>query len=224
MKKQLKWMFIAILLCGANLSAQAQYYETKNEIDVSVGSAANSEIIGVFADFTSILAEVIITPVLTMGNYVGYVSYSDKSYTPAIAVGYYRHLNDLIAVGGYAAYNGLKRDAYATLQGANGTETKELIGDAKRSNFSLMPSVKFHWVRTKNFGFYSKAGVGVTFSNEKQNADKVEGGTSFSDTDVYFNFDVTPIGLDAGSPTFRGFLEFGMGEQGLLRIGARYKF
>lgn len=224
MKSLLKWMFIAILLCAANLSAQAQYYETKNEIGISVGGPANSEIIGAYADFTSILAEVIITPIITMGNYVGYVSYSDKSYTPAIAVGYYRHLNNLIAVGGYAAYNGLKRDAFATLQGADGSKKEERIGDAKRSNFSLMPSVKFHWVRTKYFGFYSKAGVGVTFSNEKQNADEVEGGSSFSDTDVYFNFDITPIGLDAGSPTFRGFLELGVGEQGLLCIGARYKF
>ena len=35
---------------------------------------------------------------------------------------------------------------------------------------------------------------------------------------------ITPIGLDFGSTVFRGFLELGMGEQGIGVLGLRYKF
>lgn len=212
-------MLAAFLFCGTSASAQAQYYETENEISVSIGTASNSEILGAISDFSSVLASALVTGIITGGQYVGYADYSDKSYTTPIAVGYYRHLSKLIAVGGYAAYNGVKRDIYAKWQDSNNNTTTEKIGKARRNNFSLMPSVKFHWVRTKNFGFYSKLGVGATLSHESQ-----EGDSKYTNSQVFFNFDITPIGLDAGSQAFRGFLEFGMGEQGVLCAGLRYKF
>jgi hypothetical protein len=122
-------------------------------------------------------------------------------------------------VGGYAAFNSVTQDIYAKWQDYKDIITEEKIGKAKHNNISIMPSVKFHWVRTKNFGFYSKIGAGATFSNESQ-----EGDTKYTKSEVFFNFDVTPIGLDAGSQAFRGFLELGMGEQGILCAGLRYKF
>ena len=39
-----------------------------------------------------------------------------------------------------------------------------------------------------------------------------------------FNFQVSAIGVEVGSPKFRGFAELGYGEQGIALIGLRYKF
>ena len=210
MKRQLLWIVALVLSCGNTLSAQAQYYETKNELNVSIGGAANSEIVSALADFSAVMAEALLTAT-TLGLYTGSsVSYKNKSYTLPITVGYYRHLSKVVAVGGYVGYNGIKREMYCE---------KDYIGDAHRTNISVMPSVKFHWVRTKHFGFYSKLGVGATFASEKKEAEK-----TVTNSSVYFNLDFTPVGLDAGSPQFRGFVELGVGEAGMVSAGLRYKF
>ena len=221
MKRIELWMMAAVLtLCGT-VSAQAQYYDTKNELNISIGAGANSEILSALSDFTSIMASTLVTGIVTGGHYVGYVDYDNESYTPPIAVGYYRHVSKLIAVGGYVGFNQYKRDMIGRWEATDGSSShKDKIGEAKRTNFSLMPSAKFHWVRTKYFGFYSKVGIGVTFSSEKQDT----GDKDYSGSDTFFNYDITPIGLDAGTPQFRAYVELGIGEQGMGCLGLRYKF
>ena len=195
----------------------AQYYETKNELSISVGAGANSEILSGMKDFTSITASTLITGIATLGYETSHMTYKNETYTVPIAVSYYRHLNKTIALGGYVAYNSLKRDAYARKILSAGGSEEEKIGTARNTNLSLMPS--------KNFGFYSKLGVGVLFSMEKQEADsRFKDRKNYTQTDVLFDFDITPIGLDFGSTVFRGFLELGMGEQGIGVLGLRYKF
>ena len=41
---------------------------------------------------------------------------------------------------------------------------------------------------------------------------------------VHVNWQVSLIGIEAGSPTVRGFAELGTGEQGIILAGVRYKF
>ena len=53
--------------------------------------------------------------------------------------------------------------------------------------------------------------------------DDTEGGTDYNDTSVIPNF-IVSTGVEAGSPVVRGFVEFGISEQGLISAGARYKF
>ncbi len=170
--------------------AYAQYYETKNELSISVGAGANSEILSGMKDFTSIAASTLITGIATLGYETSHMTYKNETYTVPIAVSYYRHLNKTIALGGYVAYNSLKRDAYARKILSAGGSEEEKIGTARNTNLSLMPSAKFHWVRTKNFGFYSKLGVGVLFSMEKQEAD------SHVTTDLGRIDEMFQIGLD----------------------------
>ena len=219
--KKIILMAAAAMMAATSINAQAQYYDTKNELNISVGAGANSELFSALSNFSSVMASTLVTGIVTGGHYVGYVDYDNESYTPPIAVGYYRHLTKFIAVGGYAGFNQYKRDMMGHWEATNGGSShKDKIGEAKRTNFSLMPSAKFHWVRTKYFGFYSKVGIGVTFSSEKQDTDDKD----YSGSDVFVNFDVTPIGLDAGTPQFRAFVELGIGEQGMGCLGLRYKF
>lgn len=222
MKKTFATVVVTLMTTAA---AYAQYYETKNELSISVGAGANSEILSGMKDFTSITASTLITGIATLGYETSHMTYKNETYIVPIAVSYYRHLNKTIALGGYVAYNSLKRDAYARKILSAGGSEEEKIGTARNTNLSLMPSAKFHWVRTKNFGFYSKLGVGVLFSMEKQEADsRFKDRKNYTQTDVIFDFDITPIGLDFGSTVFRGFLELGMGEQGIGVLGLRYKF
>lgn len=218
-------LVIAVAAMVATMGVQAKqktkYYKTKHEVQVSIGTASNSEIVSGFGNAFEALGEAVITSIMTAGQAMAFDSYDNESYTPAIAVGYYYNVTPLIAVGGYAAYNGMNRDVIANIKTEN-SHKKEKVGESSRSNYSLMPSVKFHWVRKKNFGFYSKLGVGFTMMTEKCKSD--EGGKSESETDTMFDFDITPFGVDGGSEYLRGFVELGMGEQGVLCAGLRYKF
>ncbi|MBQ3753757.1 MAG: hypothetical protein II864_09470 [Prevotella sp.] len=85
-----------------------------------------------------------------------------------------------------------------------------------------MPAVKFDWLRKKYFGMYSKLAAGATLRQEKY--DSNNGSNDYDDSAVHFNWHVSLIGIEAGSPAIRGFAELGIGEQGILQAGVRYKF
>ena len=88
-----------------------------------------------------------------------------------------------------------------------------------------MPAVKFDWLRKKNFGLYSKAAVGVTYIFEKEVQDNVGESKKINDDSKFMvNFHATLLGVEAGSQKLRGFIELGVGEQGMMQAGVRYKF
>ena len=85
-----------------------------------------------------------------------------------------------------------------------------------------MPAVKFNWLRKEKVGLYSKLAAGVTFtSNNIKDTDKTV--SSDKDKDLMFNFQASMIGVEVGT-TIRGFAEIGVGEQGLILLGLRYRF
>ena len=87
--------------------------------------------------------------------------------------------------------------------------------DSKSTYFSVMPAVKYNWLNKSHFSMYSKAAIGPTFA--------AQSGGSENKTDVVFNWQASLIGMEFGS-AFRGFVELGMGEQGIILAGLRYKF
>ena len=222
--KSFSLIAVATLIVCGNVNAQTStsYYNTRHEIGVSVGSGTMTEIISGLADFTTIGIEAAISTIITGGTTTAYYTYGDEHYTPAISVEYYYHINKVVGLGGYVAYNGMNRDMYYTWR-TDGIDHKEYSGKAKRSNLSIIPTAKFDWLRKEHFGLYSKAGIGVSIMHETQKDDK-EGRTDYSDTSVIPNIELTFIGMEAGSQTWRGFLEYGLGEQGILSAGLRYKF
>ena len=222
MKKNIILAAALLVVCG-NMNAQtSEYYNTKHEIGVTIGSGANSEILSGLADMSSVLASVLVTATATAGSYVGYVDYGDESYIPTISAEYYYHVNKVIGLGGIVAFNGMTRDMYGNWQNnVNNTTERKLMGKAKRTNISVLPAMKIDWLRRKHIGLYSKVALGVTFMYESQKADD---GDDFTDTDPVFNFHASLIGFEGGSEHFRGFVELGMGEQGIGLAGLRYKF
>ena len=225
----LKTMAAAVILCGASLNAQAQnsgYYDTKDEVAVAVGVGSNSQIINAFSSIFSVMGEALISSMLTGGQFVGSTTYENEKDIPALSVEYFHHLSPGVSIGGIAAFNGTSSDMYCKLRHTDGsTVTNEKIGSSHKYYFSVMPAAKFDWLRRKNFGLYSKVAVGATYYTEKQkqdvNGDKKE---VHDDSGVRFNFQASLLGVEVGSQKFRGFAEFGVGEQGIALAGLRYKF
>ena len=228
----------AALLCGTVSNAQAQsddYYETKDEVAVAIGGATNSQILNVFSSLFGVMGEALVTSVATAGTHTGYTTYGEEHYIPAISVEYFHHLNKTVSIGAIAGFNGYTSDMYFNWQQNNGDGTstskgKQKIGTAKKYYATLMPAVKFDWVRTKNFGVYSKVGIGLTYCYEKEIQKKDDTGKNIGDKEVHSesrfmgNFQASLLGIEAGSQKIRGFAELGCGEQGIILAGLRCKF
>lgn len=93
-------------------------------------------------------------------------------------------------------------------------------GDAKTTFFTIMPAVKYKWAVQKYVSWYSKAAIGIMFTSDSgMSRDNRKDDKSSAS----FNFQVSFVGLEFGS-AFRGFVELGVGEQGIILGGVRYKF
>jgi hypothetical protein len=227
----MKKYFVVALVAMMAVTASAQkheYYNTKHEIGVTIGAGAVTEIFSGLADFANVAVEAAVSSVATFGLVSSNYTYGDESYLPNITAEYYYHVSPGIAVGGFVGFNGMNRDMiYQWRDNVSGTTHEEKAGTAKRLNISVIPAVKFDWLRTKYFGMYSKLGVGVSFMHESQegdtNGDKVKK-ADYSDTTVIPNLQASFVGMEFGSENFRGFAELGIGEQGILLGGLKYKF
>ena len=199
MKKLLLISLCAVALMVAN-SANAQSDNTfpKNEFSVSYGVASNSQWIDFYSDVIS----------TALG-----VTTKDKFSFGPISAEYFRRLSPVIAVGAVGVITSEKRDLLYK---------DEKYADYTSSYYTLMPAVKFNWLRKEKVGLYSKLAAGVTFtSNNIKDADKTV--SSDKDKDLMFNFQASMIGVEVGT-TIRGFAEIGVGEQGLILLGLRYRF
>jgi len=182
-------MLIAAMMIAA-MSVNAQD-EYKNEIGVSYG-------VGSISNYASILFEAFT------------FSASDQSgFWGPIALEYYHHLTPSISLGAVGAISGCswKKD------------NDSVYKNAKTTYISLMPSVKFSWLRKSHFGMYSKLAAGAIFINSSTDRN----GSSESDSNVKFIGQVSALGMEFGSQV-RGFVELGFGEQGILLAGLRCKF
>lgn len=236
MKTMKSWMFAAILLCGTSMSAQAQdYYETNDEVAISIGSGTNSQIMNAFSDLFGVIGEALVTSVVTGGTHTGTTTYDNESEFPAISAEYFHHVSKVVSIGGIVGFNSYSKDMYFTWQKNNGDGTatvksKEKIGHAKKYYVTLMPAVKFDWLRQKNFGLYSKVAFGLTYMHEKEIQETDDQGHDIGEKEVHSdssfmgNFQLSILGIEGGSQTIRGFAELGFGEQGILLAGIRYKF
>ena len=127
------------------------------------------------------------------------------SYWGPVSAEYFHRPSPRFGVGAVAAIGGCDWDD---------------TGDAKTTFITFMPAVKYNWVNKSSFGLYSKVAAGITFRSESGGT-KVT--TKDNDSSSTFNFQITGIGLEFGR-AFRGFAELGMGEQGIILAGLRYKF
>lgn len=196
MKKIL--MMAAVALTAMSTQAQKYNYTTKHEVAVSYGGGSNSQIIDVFEEIG--------------GALVG-AKLENEKYIGPLSAEYFYHFKPWLGVGGIMAYGVNKQDAMSG---------SKKMGESKNSYYTLMPAVKFDYLRKKHFGMYAKLAVGATLRKEKY--DSNNDSHDYDDSMVHVNWQLSLLGIEAGSPTIRAFTELGTGEQGIILAGVRYKF
>ena len=199
--KKLIFMVTAALMMAVNVNAQEGYEDTKHDVSITFGVGSNSQWIDAFEDI-----------------FDGY-SYDNDRYMEPISAEYFYHINKMLGLGAIFVYGNHKQDAYDLW---TSKKDRTRIGKSSNSYYTLMPAVKFNFVRKKNFGLYSKAALGVTYRTES--IDYIDGSDDYDEKGLLLNFQLSFIGVEAGSPYLRGFAELGVGEQGIVCAGIRYKF
>ena len=198
---------IAVALMMGVTSASAQADEPKNEFSVAWGGLSNSQVLNAFADVFSAAFESIVNK----GT-----KWDDVADFGTISAEYFHHVSPVVSLGAIGVYNIHNRD----LQ-----KDGKTIGSNNRSFITLLPAVKFNWLRKDSWGLYSKLGAGASLVLSKEKADATDTSQAVDNTQnsVMFNFQVSALGMEFGR-SLRGFCEAGFGEQGVFLVGLRYRF
>ena len=192
---------IALFMCFVVLSsAFAKNDKDRNEFSITYGQFTVPQFAyvmgGVFgAMFTA-----------------GHFSFENPKMVGAAGVEYVHYVNGWLGFGGAAMCDYMTATALSV--SSDGTKTPN--GKFQLGVVSVMPVVKFAWLNRAHVGLYSKlaAGAGYTFTGE----------TGEVEDNFLFAFQATPIGVDFGGERFRGFVEAGLGMQGLVSGGVRWFF
>ena len=199
MKRILVMVVVALM---ATMSVNAQNEELRHEVSVAYGGPSLSQ-------FGSGLGE-------GLGLAFTNSEYDDGNIFGPISAEYFYHPNNpRLAVGGIITYSKWDSDV---LRRSNHNDK---LGERNSNYLSVMPGIKWYWVNKNSFGFYSKAAAGPMFVFCK--SEDYESNKSLTQNGTYFLFQCSPIGIEFGGK-FRGFAEIGLGEQGVLLGGLRYKF
>lgn len=200
---------MAVAAMMATVSVNAQVEKLRHEIGVTYGTGLSTVGDGIGEGF----ARVIVAGIFGEST----ESVNEKSFG-TLSLEYFYHLNNpRWAVGGIFGYAYFSNEYQKR---SSGQKTEERT----RTYYTVMPSVKYYWVNKEHFGFYSKVAVGATFDHDSR---EYFGNISSSESDnhTYFACQVSPAGVEAGTKNFRGFIEGGYGEQGIIAlIGFRTKF
>jgi hypothetical protein len=201
---KIKFFLVALAICTfVSVPAQAQDEDTRHEVSVSYGGIPNSIWIDAFTD---------IVPAM-FGE-----KHETKHRIGPVGLEYYYHTSPLIGVGAVAVFATSKQDCLYK-------DTKTSV--ITKSFYTVMPSIKFNWLRKEHWGLYSKVAAGATyarFNDEDCDDNGKKTGENAVSKDLLFNFQASLIGVEAGSAHLRGFAEFGVGEQGMALAGLRFKF
>lgn len=159
---------------------------------------------------------------------LGYAVPSHIISVGAVSTEYMRYVHPNVALGGsitYEAYNlsfGVKD---GTDEEGHNTYSK---GDPHFFHFvSIMPTFKFPWFNFSHVGMYSKIAGGICLSFEPaslSSSEETEEDSSDKNSPVGWALQLTPVGVEFGGDTARGFVETGVGMQGMLIVGARFRF
>ena len=195
---------MSTMLCvPARAQEETNEVQTPHEISLSYGALPNSIWIDALTD---------IVPAM-FGH-----KYENTSYVGPIGLEYYYHTSQLVGVGAIAVFATNSEDGYYK---------EKSCCHRNRSYYTLMPAVKFNWLRKAKWGMYSKVGIGATLSHFKDvdhSENETHQGEVGSTNDVIFNFQASLLGVEVGGQQIRGFAELGIGEQGIILGGIRYKF
>lgn len=195
---------VVMALCSV-MPVQAQDIEQndepRNELAVGYGVASTSNVLDVFVDVVSAMFG---------------ARYQNERFIGPFSAEYFYHVSPLVGVGGIGVFNHHTQDVL---------QDEQVTGKRTSNYFTVLPAVKFNWLRKQSWGMYSKLGVGYTRAEAKTTGNDPSGTyTKESTSSNLFNFHVSLVGFEAGNRSVRGFAELGFGEQGVIHGGIRFRF
>ncbi len=170
----------------------------RHELRLGAGAFSSNDLIDSYSDVAS--------SAITGGMY----SVSDEKTSGNYSLTYRYALKPRLSVGGAVVYSRLTSDF-----NSGGSST----GKSLNNYFTLAPEVEYKYINKKNFRMYGFVGAGMTLNNQKV----TESGAPSTSNTPYFNFQVTPIGIQVGH-NFGGFLEGGFGYKGIVNVGFFARF
>ena len=153
----------------------------------------------------------------------GCLIYPETDNIGAIYVTYTRRLSKVIGIGVTACVDPIILNYYDRVNGE-----RTLVCKVSQHSIALLPHLKINWLNTKYVNLYSKvAPIGIRYCTYKQKEyypDLYEIQSpydSFTDK-IGYAYQFTPIGIEIGTKQFAGFLQVGIGMEGMISVGLRY--
>ena len=153
----------------------------------------------------------------------GCLIYPETDNIGAVYVTYTRRLTKVIGIGITACVDPIILNYYDRV---NGEST--LVCKVSQHSIALLPHLKINWLNTKYVNLYSKvAPIGIRYCTYRQKEyypDLYEIQSpydSFADR-VGYAYQFTPIGVEIGTKRCAGFIQCGIGMEGIISIGFRY--
>ncbi|MGB3181946.1 MAG: hypothetical protein WBB45_11185 [Cyclobacteriaceae bacterium] len=212
-KRALSIFAAGILILVVHTSAMAQYHPNSRNSDPSNPYAAlpNPHEIRVSYGWLTLpyLAEVsldFISEELSGGNYTS----TNSRYSGGVAVAYRHHMHERIT---WEVAFGYERARHDVLLG------NSLVGDNKATYYTLMGAFDFYYINNPNFQMYS----GLSLGGSLRNQDAVVEGVPLSMSTPIVAFQADLLGLRFGN-RIGAFAEFGVGYEGLVKLGISSRF
>ena len=149
--------------------------------------------------------------------------YPETDNIGTLYVTYTRRLTKVIGIGVSACFDPIRLNYHDRVNGES-----NLICKVNENSLSLIQHLKINWLNTKYVNLYSKvAPLGIrycTYQQEEYYPDLYEiqkPFDSFADR-IDYAYQITPIGVEVGTKQFAGFLQVGIGMEGIISIGFRY--
>ena len=136
---------------------------------------------------------------------------------------YTRRLTKVVGLGVTACIDPIHLDYNGMVNGEYSP-----ICTVRENSIAFLPHLKINWLNTKYVNLYSKvAPIGIrycTYNQKEFHPDLYEVTPpfdSFADR-IGYAYQYTPIGVEVGTKRCAGFLQVGMGMEGMISIGFRY--
>lgn len=150
----------------------------------------------------------------------GCMFYPETDNIGAIYVTYTRRLTKVIGIGLTVCYDPIRLNYYGQVNGGSA-----LICKVNENSFSFMPHLKINWLNTKYVNLYSKVAIlgihYVTYKQEEYYPELYEVNAPELGPTL-MAYQITPVGVEVGTKRCAGFLQVGIGMEGLISIGFRY--
>lgn len=153
--------------------------------------------------------EMVLGSALVVAATGGTWNVKDMASTGALSAQYYHNFNDRTAVGAILTFEDFTGDAYSK---------DAYIGKYGAVSLSFMPAFRYTWLYKEHVGFYSQIAAGIDAMSEPEQE------INTKDISAQFAFQATLLGFEFGGRSVRGFLEGGVGTQGVVVGGIKFAF